>query len=74
MKLCPTIDIFLDGEKFDLRNNWTFIPRVGDTVLLKNGKILAEVAKIIWGEESYYYNGPDSRQWIQMFCKTIEKK
>ena len=60
------VDFILDGELYAQRR-WKTIPRVGETILLKNGEIFAEVRHVVWGDET-----PElKRQWIQILCKTI---
>lgn len=67
----PVVDIILDGKKFAMRN-WGIIPRVGDTVILKDGEIFAEVSRVVWGDDSACRH--KERQWVQLVCKTIEKE
>lgn len=67
----PIIDFIVDGVLFGSRNKWSLIPRVGDTVLLKGGKVFVEVQRVIWGDDSATPSGVD-RQWVQVLCKTID--
>jgi len=66
----PMIDFIVDGKRFAARN-WELIPRVGDTVILGNGKVWVEVTMVIWADDSA---APSSfeRQWVQILCKTID--
>ena len=71
--MLPFIDILLDGKKFAMRNTWALIPRVGDTVILKNGGVFAEVTRVVWGDDSAATGGGLERQWVQLLCKTLPK-
>jgi hypothetical protein len=71
--MLPIIDILLDGRNFAIRNTWALIPRVGDTVLLKNGEVFAEVTRVVWSDDSAATGaGLPGRQWLQLLCKTID--
>lgn len=69
--MLPIIDILLDGNKFAMRNTWALVPRVGDTVILKNGEVFAEVTRVVWGDDSAATGAGLERQWVQLLCKTI---
>ena len=68
----PLIDFILDGRPFAMRNTWDAIPRVGDTVIFKNGEVWADVVRVIWGDDSAASSVSIKRQWVQILCKTIE--
>ena len=72
--MLPIIDIRLDGKKFAMRNTWALIPRVGDTVILKNGAVWATVTRVVWSDDSAALGAGLERQWIQVLCKTIDPK
>lgn len=68
----PLIDFILDGKLFAMRNTWDSIPRVGDTVIFKNGEVWADVVRVIWGDDSAASSASIERQWVQILCKTVE--
>ena len=70
--MLPIIDILLDGKKFAMRNTWALIPRVGDTVILKNGEVFAKVTRVYWSDDSSANAAGLERQWVQLVCKTVE--
>lgn len=63
----PAIDFIVDGKLFAYRS-WDLIPRVGDTVILNEGKTWVEVTKVVWSDDSA---SPIDRQWVQIVCKKI---
>jgi hypothetical protein len=67
----PLIDFIVDGKNFAMRDSWDVIPRVGDTVILKGGKLWVEVTRVIWGDDSRAEAARLDRQWVQLLCKTI---
>lgn len=67
----PLVDFILDGRLFAAKM-WTAIPRVGEVVLLKDGKVWAEVTQVVWGDDSSAKASGIDRQWIQVLCKTME--
>jgi hypothetical protein len=72
--MLPIIDIVLDGQLFAMRDNWALIPRVGDTVILKNGEIFAEIKRVVWGEDTPFSSASGNpRQWVQLVCETIDR-
>jgi len=64
------IDFIVDDVQFASRT-WDTVPRVGDTVILQDGKTWVEVEKVIWADDS---SAPRSmkRQWAQLLCKKID--
>ena len=71
-RMLPIIYILLDGKKFAMRNTWALIPRVGDTVILKNGEVFAKVTRVYWSDDSSANAAGLERQWVQLVCKTVE--
>ena len=68
----PLLDFLLDGKKYAMRT-WDQIPRVGDTVIFKDGEVWAEVTRVIWAEDSAARSaGIQDRQWAQIICKSVQ--
>lgn len=67
----PLIDFIVDDELFASRSTWGVVPRVGDTVLLKGGKVWVEVTRVVWSDDSAAEAHKLNRQWVQLLCKTI---
>lgn len=67
----PLIDFIVDGKLFASRSTWDIVPRVGDTVLLKGGKVWVEVSRVVWSDDNAAEAHKLHRQWVQLLCKTI---
>lgn len=68
----PVIDIYLDGKRFAMRTTWHHVPRVGDTLLLRDGEVWGEVVTVIWGDDTARDSAHLERQWVQILCMSVE--
>jgi hypothetical protein len=73
--MLPIIDILLDGKRVDSLNHWSWIPRVGDTVMLKNGEVFSDVVRVVWADDSALAHSKTMhRQWVQLVCETTNAR
>lgn len=63
------IDIILDGKRFGARS-WHHVPRVGDTIMLRNGEIFATVRRVVWAEDDE--RGSIHDCLAQLICDTTK--
>jgi hypothetical protein len=63
-----TIDIIVDGQLFGRKARLN-VPRAGDVIQLREGKLHVEVRRVVWadaGDDSDIYD-----YWVQLLCETV---
>lgn len=65
----PLIEVLIDGRVFAQRN-WDDIPRVGDTLILKDGEVWVTVNGCYWSNDSQVKH--EDRLWIQLDCTLVK--
>ena len=63
------LSIILDGEPFAIRF-WTAVPRIGDSICLKDGTVKARIMECCWGTSSDSEKSIALR--VSLVCETIK--